>query len=88
MVAYLERYLARPDLDYDQTSALGALLHLDATHSTDHATRFLVPDGPWHQWTREQPHRHEPTPAQCQETMTKYCSFVEESSRYCAASDR
>ncbi|MFF1839075.1 DUF6000 family protein [Streptomyces sp. NPDC058231] len=81
LTAYLDRYLAHPDLDYDQTSALGALLHLDATHGTDHAARFLAPAGLWNQWAREQPHRSELDPAECQETMARFCSFVEESVR-------
>ncbi|MET9591957.1 DUF6000 family protein [Streptomyces sp. NPDC006516] len=82
LTAYLDRYLARPDLDYDQTSALGALLHLDATHGTDHAARFLAPAGPWKQWAREQPHRSELDSTECQETMARFCFFVEESARY------
>ncbi|WP_425838641.1 DUF6000 family protein [Streptomyces fractus] len=78
LAAYLDRYLARPDLDYDQSSALGALLHLDATYGTDHAARFLTLEGPWQHWTRVQPHRRELSPAECQETMARYCSFVQE----------
>ncbi|MFE6888222.1 DUF6000 family protein [Streptomyces sp. NPDC057694] len=86
LVTYLDRYLARPDLDYDQTSALGALLHLDATHDTDHATRLLAPDGPWQQWVQAQPHRRELKPAEYQETMARYSLFVRECARHRAAS--
>ncbi|WP_281292901.1 DUF6000 family protein [Streptomyces alboniger] len=46
LTAYLNRYLACPDLGYDQTSALGTLLHLDTAQGTDHAARFLTPVGP------------------------------------------
>ncbi|SEB65923.1 hypothetical protein SAMN05216483_0140 [Streptomyces sp. 2131.1] len=43
--AYLDRYLRRPDLFYDQSAAMGALLHLDAGLRTDRAARFLAPGG-------------------------------------------
>ncbi|WP_327658657.1 MULTISPECIES: DUF6000 family protein [unclassified Streptomyces] len=82
LVAYLDRYLARPDLDYDQSSALGALLHLDATHGADRAARFFTPDGLWQHWAHPQPHRRELSPAECQETMARYCSFVQECARH------
>jgi hypothetical protein len=92
LAAYLDHYLARPDLDYDQASALGALLHLDATQGTDHATRFLTPDGPWQRWTQEwtheQPHRRELEPTECQETMARFCSFAQDSARHRAANGR
>ncbi|MFI2297634.1 DUF6000 family protein [Actinacidiphila glaucinigra] len=48
--AYLDRYRRRPDLSYDQTAAMGALLHLDAELRSDRAARFPAPDGPWRQW--------------------------------------
>ncbi|MEU6729075.1 DUF6000 family protein [Nonomuraea wenchangensis] len=44
---YLDRYLVQPDCDYDQADAIGALLYLDDQRGTNHAARFLVPDGPW-----------------------------------------
>ncbi|WP_409239551.1 DUF6000 family protein [Streptomyces sp. PA5.6] len=81
LAAYLDRYLARPDLDYDQSSALGALLHLDVTHGTNRAAPFLAPDGPWHQWTRSQAHR-QVEPAEWEETMARYCAFVQECGQY------
>lgn len=52
---YLDHYLLRPDLDYDQGLALGALLHLDATLGTEHASRYLAVGGLWQQWTEAQP---------------------------------
>ncbi|MEN3586672.1 DUF6000 family protein [Streptomyces sp. ZYX-F-203] len=70
LTAYLDRYLARPDLAYDQASALGALLHLDTAQGTDHAARFLTPDGPWQRWARERPSRHELEPAECRASLT------------------
>jgi Family of unknown function (DUF6000) len=52
LAAYLDRYLARPECVYNQDWALGALLHIDRTHGTDHAEMYLAPGGPWEQWTR------------------------------------
>jgi hypothetical protein len=48
LIAYLDRYLPRTDCHYDQHWAISALLHLDETHRTNHATRFIAPDGLWH----------------------------------------
>ncbi|MFF4922410.1 DUF6000 family protein [Kitasatospora sp. NPDC001261] len=39
---YLDRHLLRPDLDYDQGFALGALLHLDATLGSERASGYLA----------------------------------------------
>ena len=45
LAAYLDRYLPRLDLFYDQAMTLGALLHVDDGLGTDHAARFLEPGG-------------------------------------------
>ncbi|TXS57866.1 hypothetical protein EAO77_11885 [Streptomyces sp. t39] len=50
LVAYLDRYLPRTDLRYDQGDALGALLRIDAALGSDHAAPFTVPGGPWDTW--------------------------------------
>lgn len=50
LTAYLDRYLPRTDLRYDQPAALGALLRLDAHLGTHHADRFTQPAGLWDQW--------------------------------------
>ncbi|MGW2656259.1 DUF6000 family protein [Streptomyces sp. NPDC001478] len=50
LTAYLDRYLPRTDLHYDQPEALGALLRLDAHLGTHHADRFTEPDGLWDEW--------------------------------------
>jgi hypothetical protein len=50
LTAYLDHYLPRADLRYDQHAALGALLRLDAHLGTHHADRFTRPDGLWDQW--------------------------------------
>lgn len=52
LTAYLDRYLPRTDLHYDQPAALGALLRLDAQLGTHFADRFTEPDGPWHHWVK------------------------------------
>ncbi|MDX3569840.1 DUF6000 family protein [Streptomyces sp. ID05-47C] len=48
--AYLDHYLSRPDLDYDQAVVLGTLLYLDEIRGSAYATRFLAPGGPWDRW--------------------------------------
>ncbi|MFJ7956586.1 DUF6000 family protein [Streptomyces sp. NPDC096319] len=50
LVAYLDRYLPRTDLRYEQPTALGSLLRLDAALGTSYAERFLTPDGLWDRW--------------------------------------
>lgn len=79
-VTYLDRYLLRPDLHYDQGVVLGALLCLDATLEADRADRFLEPDGLWEQWL------HAPntqkfgngTPQQNQVIISRQCDFARE----------
>ncbi|MEN3615427.1 DUF6000 family protein [Plantactinospora sp. ZYX-F-223] len=51
LIAYLDRYLPRLDLRYDQRWALGALQHVDLRLGTNHADRYLAPDGLWERWT-------------------------------------
>ncbi|MGW1183255.1 DUF6000 family protein [Streptomyces drozdowiczii] len=50
LTTYLDHYLPRTDLRYDQPAALGALLRLDAHLGTHHADRFTQPDSLWDQW--------------------------------------
>ncbi|WP_327133407.1 DUF6000 family protein [Streptomyces sp. NBC_01343] len=56
LTAYLDHYLPRTDLRYDQPAALGALLHLDGRLSTHHADRFTEPDGLWDRWVNALAH--------------------------------
>ncbi|MEU8403164.1 DUF6000 family protein [Nonomuraea sp. NPDC048892] len=70
--AYLGRYFARPYHDHHQTDAMGALLHLDAQRGTDHAARFLVPDGPW----ARSPMR-DGDPAEQKLYMDERCAFAD-----------
>ena len=72
LTAYLDRYLPRPDCHYDQAWAIGALLHLDQKLGTDHAQRFLAPEGLWHQSAFA-----ERDPLACQRTAEQLCAFAE-----------
>ncbi|MFC3456207.1 DUF6000 family protein [Amycolatopsis speibonae] len=51
LVSYLDHYLARPDLRYDQAWALAALHHLDADLRTAYTSRYLRPGGLWESWS-------------------------------------
>ncbi|MFH9062578.1 DUF6000 family protein [Streptomyces coeruleorubidus] len=82
LVAYLDRYLPCPDLDYDQTAALGALLLLDAKVGTDHAARFLAPDGLWQQWTGGPPGKDRDDPDEYREFMGLLCAFADETAKH------
>lgn len=77
LAAYLDRYLRQPDLRYDQDWALGALQHIDADLATNHAARFLLPEGLWQQWatsTRVQATGHK-------QRLDTLCSLVDEAVR-------
>ncbi|MET8893549.1 DUF6000 family protein [Streptomyces albogriseolus] len=78
MVAYLDRYLQRPDLYYDQTAALGALLLLDAKLGADHAGRFLTSHGPWQQWVDGPPSKEHEAPDTYREFIGQLCTFADE----------
>ncbi|UWE10266.1 DUF6000 family protein [Actinacidiphila bryophytorum] len=54
--AYLDRYLRRPDLAYDQPTAMGALAYTDTVLHSDRAGRLLQAGGLWPQWFRDAPH--------------------------------
>ncbi|MFC5828742.1 DUF6000 family protein [Nonomuraea insulae] len=47
LTAYLDRWLPETYCRYNQDDAMGALLHLDESHSTERAARFLTPGGLW-----------------------------------------
>nr|WSX47668.1 DUF6000 family protein [Streptomyces sp. NBC_00974] len=74
---YLDHYLPKTDLHYDQGFALGALLHLDAVLGTERASRYLAPGGLWHQWT-EGPPRRDWDPYGSQQVVEQLCSFARE----------
>ncbi|MFJ3864086.1 DUF6000 family protein [Streptomyces nigra] len=79
LTAYLDRYLPRTDLRYDQHAALGALLRLDARLGTHHADRFTRPDGLWDKWVDALPHlRGHPayTPVERRRATDLQCDFA------------
>ncbi|MDX3214757.1 DUF6000 family protein [Streptomyces sp. ME02-6991-2B] len=80
LVAYLDRYLRRPDLAYDQTAAMGALLFIDLNLRGDQAARFLGSGALWQQWLQDAPHMQgttEPTPSSLS-LIRRLCAFVDE----------
>ncbi|OQR59701.1 hypothetical protein B6E66_34015 [Streptomyces maremycinicus] len=84
LVAYLDRYLPRPDLHYDQEAALGALLLLDAKLAADHTARFLAPNGLWQQWTDGPPGRDLDTPDRYREFIGQLCAFADDTAQHCS----
>lgn len=53
LAAYPDRYLRRPNLAYDQTMAMGALVFIDLDFGGDHAARFLGSGGLGQQWLQD-----------------------------------
>ncbi|MFD8788287.1 DUF6000 family protein [Kitasatospora sp. NPDC059599] len=89
LAAYLDRYLRRPDLYYDQTAAIGALLHLDSKLGANRADRFLAPDGLWHRWIDGPPRKeHHRAPNSYRESISQFCVFADESTEHCTAKHR
>ncbi|MFE6912689.1 DUF6000 family protein [Streptomyces rubiginosohelvolus] len=88
LAAYLDRYLRRPDLHYDQGPAIGALLLLDAKLGADRAARFVAPAGLWQQWIDGPPTKDHDTPDSYREFIDQLCAFAEESTRHCTAKNR
>ncbi|RZU34727.1 hypothetical protein EV284_4327 [Streptomyces sp. BK022] len=84
LAAYLDRYLQRPDLYYDQTAALGALLLLDAKLGADHAGRFLTPNGLWQQWIDGPPSKDREAPDTYREFIGQLCAFADEAAKRCS----
>jgi hypothetical protein len=77
LISYLDHYLPELDQRYDQPDALGALLHLDARHGTQHAHRYLTPDGLWQNWVAHLPWL-QLKPADEQRLIDQLCNFAEE----------
>ncbi|MFF0000035.1 DUF6000 family protein [Streptomyces avermitilis] len=79
LVAYLDRYLRRPDLAYNQTVAMGALRFIDLNLQGDQAARFLGPGGLWQQWLQDASHMQDTTdPATYLSLIRRLCAFVDE----------
>ncbi|MGW5125328.1 DUF6000 family protein [Streptomyces sp. NPDC004069] len=85
LVAYLDHYLLRPDLYYDQTAALGTLLILDAKLGADRVARFLTPDGLWQQWIDGPPSKERDAPDTYREFIGQLCTFADEAAKHCPA---
>ncbi|MGW1071361.1 DUF6000 family protein [Streptomyces sp. NPDC002537] len=82
--AYLDRYLPRTDLRYDQPEALGALLRLDARLGTHHADRFTEPGGLWDRWVQALVHLRDHsgyTPGEQRRWTDLLCDFADGWSR-------
>ncbi|MFE5484043.1 DUF6000 family protein [Streptomyces sp. NPDC056527] len=79
LAAYLDRYLRRPDLAYDQLVAMGALTFVDLNLASTQASRFLGADGLWHQWLNDASHmRGSEDPATYLSAIRRSCAFVDE----------
>ncbi|MEU1471024.1 DUF6000 family protein [Streptomyces sp. NPDC005761] len=79
LVAYLDHYLRRPDLAYDQPVGMGALLFVDLNLKGERAARFLAPGALWQQWLQGAPHMQDTTdPASYLSLIRRLCAFVEE----------
>ncbi|WP_346342001.1 DUF6000 family protein [Streptomyces sp. SID2563] len=80
LAAYLDRYLRRPDLGYDQAVVMGALQYVDLNLGGGRAARFLQPEGLWQRWLQDAPHMRvdsDPTP-HFLSLMRRLCAWVEE----------
>ncbi|WP_406490324.1 DUF6000 family protein [Streptomyces phaeochromogenes] len=80
LAAYLDRYLCRPDLAYDQTVVMGALQFIDLNLGGDQADRFLGPGGLWQQWLQDASHMQpntDPNPSFLS-LIRRLCAFVDE----------
>ncbi|WP_371660135.1 DUF6000 family protein [Streptomyces sp. NBC_00280] len=84
LVAYLDRYLPRPDLYYDQTAALGALLLLDAKAGSDRTARFLAPGGLWQQWIEGPPSKDRDDPDAYREFIGMLSAFADKAAKHCS----
>jgi hypothetical protein len=81
LCAYLDRYLPRGDLHYDQHWSVGALLHLDERLGSSRAIPYLTPGGPWQQtaWQRSAMSTYDP--AEQHRRIACLCAFASECMR-------
>ncbi|MFJ4412254.1 DUF6000 family protein [Streptomyces sp. NPDC088910] len=80
LAAYLDRYLRRPDLAYDQAVVMAALRFIDLNLGADQADRFLGQGGSWQQWLHDAPHMQcdtDPTPSHLS-LIRQLCALVDE----------
>jgi hypothetical protein len=84
--AYLDHYLSRPDLDYDQAVVVGTLLYRDEILGSEYTTRFLAPGGPWDRWLEVRAVAAL-DPQICQQAVQRLCAFVDETAEAFASLD-
>ncbi|MET8723238.1 MULTISPECIES: DUF6000 family protein [Streptomyces] len=80
LAAYLDRYLCRPDLAYDQAVVMGALQFIDLNLGGGQADRFREPGGLWQRWLQDAIHMKgdsDPTPFFLS-LIRRLCAFVDE----------
>ncbi|MFG2593062.1 DUF6000 family protein [Streptomyces sp. NPDC048438] len=80
LAAYLDRYLCRPDLAYDQAVVMGALQFVDLNRGGGQAAKFREPGGLWQEWLQEAPHQQadtDPSP-HFLSLIRRLCAFVDE----------
>ncbi|MER7760385.1 DUF6000 family protein [Streptomyces sp. NPDC097619] len=75
LCAYLDRYLPRTDIIWDQTGVLSTLLHLDAVLVTERAALYLAPGGLWEHWTAGTSNTVR-DPREYQATVAGLCAFT------------
>ncbi|WP_372463333.1 DUF6000 family protein [Actinospica acidithermotolerans] len=78
LTTYLDKYLPRLDLRYDQGMALDALMRIDVTLRTEHAGRFLSPGGPWQNWIGVPPSPSNEEAQRSREFISQLCAFADE----------
>jgi hypothetical protein len=76
LCAYLDKYLPQLDRNYDQSWAIGALLHLDERLGSNRADRFLTPGG---LWEKSAASRYDP--AERHRYLTRLCAFADDCMR-------
>ena len=86
--AYLDRYLPRADLYYDQAPAIGALLHLDAKLGTDKAALYLIPGGLWQSWIDGPPGKGNYELDKYRQFIGQLCDLARESAGHCVTRDQ
>ncbi|MGW0711079.1 DUF6000 family protein [Streptomyces sp. NPDC002643] len=80
LTAYLNRYLPRTDLNYDQPVVMGTLLRLDSHLGTSRAAPFIAADGPYQRWVEAVIHesaRPSYAPAEQRAAMDRLCDYAD-----------
>ncbi|WP_435601824.1 DUF6000 family protein [Streptomyces sp. YPW6] len=80
LAAYLDHYLRRPDLGYDQTVVMGAFQFIDLNLGSGQADRFRQSGGLWQQWLQDAPHMQgdsDLTPSSLS-LIRRLCAFIDE----------